>query len=99
MYSHWFSYEIALKHLDAEVSRPIEISVLSAVFLVVIRILEVEKKTKKLALLRYVLIVILIASVFASHFNGSCPACNEVHDPVYKYIYKMVHGSEYEWVW
>ena len=94
-YSHWFSYRLALKHMDTEFFLPIDTFFFSTLFLVVVRIMEVEKKTKKIALLRDILIVILVASVFAFFFHGFCPACCEVHDPVYKYIFKMVYGHEY----
>ena len=97
-YIHWFSYRIALHHCDDEYFIPLSISIGAAIALAIVLYIEYKTKTKKLIMMRYVLIVIIIAAFVASRFNGYCPSCNEVHDPIYKYIYKLKTGSEYEYV-
>lgn len=43
----------------------------------------------------YIVAIIFIGSVVAFVFCGYCPACNEVHNPIYKLLYKIFTGSEY----
>ena len=88
-YAHWISYRMALTHMETEIFMPQFVSVITAVALVIVLVIEAKKRSGKLALLRYALIIVLIAAVFASHFNGFCPACNEV---------KLVNGFEYQYV-
>lgn len=43
----------------------------------------------------YIAAIIFVGSVVAFVFCGYCPACNEVHNPIYKFLYKIFTGSEY----
>ena len=92
-YINWISYRMALSHFESERFIPLEISILSAIAFGVIKI--IETKTHKVLFMKYLAAIIFIGAVFAFIFCGFCPACNEVHNPIYKFLYKIFTGSEY----
>ncbi|MBQ2934988.1 MAG: hypothetical protein IJD96_01995 [Lachnospiraceae bacterium] len=92
-YTNWISYRMALSHMESEYFIPLEISILSAIALGVIKI--IETKTHKVLFMKYIVAIIFVGSVVAFVFCGYCPACNEVHNPIYKLLYKIFTGSEY----
>lgn len=47
---------------------------------------------------RFIPLEISILSAIAFVFCGYCPACNEVHNPIYKFLYKIFTGSEYTYL-
>ena len=95
-YIHWFSYRIALSHYEDELYWPMLLGIFTTVLLMAVRLIERSRDTDKLVILRYILLIIIVAAVVATFFHGYCPACNEVHDPVYKYLFELVNGHEYQ---
>ena len=97
-YIHWFSFRMALKHSEFELALPMWTGIIATVLLLCVRLLQAKSGTQKLTGLRYLLIIILFAAIVATFFHGYCPACIEVHDPVYKYIFELVYGHAYEYI-
>lgn len=96
-YINWISYRMALSHFESEFYIPLCMSIWAAMVLGVIKIIEM-KRHKKL-FIKYLVIIFLLGSVLAFIFCGYCPACNEVHNPVYRFLYKIFTGSEYIYAW
>lgn len=92
-YIHWISYQMALSHEERELYIPLTMAVLSAIGYAAIKIME--RKDHKKIFAKYILVILFIGCVVAFQFRGFCPACNEVQDPIYKYLFQVFKGAVY----
>ena len=96
-YANWISYRIALSHFELEFYIPLYIFAISTIAFVVLKIIEMNRH--KELFIKYLVAIVAIGAIFAYIFCGYCPACNEVHNPIYRFLYKIFKGTEYIYCW
>ena len=100
LYSHWFAYKSAAKHLDGQEFLPAAGAVI-CVLMIIQAILEIifGNHNRRYIILIIGLAILLAGCVYAAVFTRGveCPACNSysLNDDLYKYFWRLFTGEKW----
>ena len=98
-YTHWFSYKLAARHFDEQISYPIYASVLLLIPTIILWIRAIRKKSNPFwAILVSILFAGAILCIFGG-FNGRCVYCAWPPDRVYQWLHTQFYGHPLECTW
>jgi DMSO reductase anchor subunit len=98
-YTHWFSYKLAARHFDEQISYPICASVLLLIPTIILWIRAIRKKSNPFwAILVSILFAGAILCIFGG-FNGRCVYCAWPPDRVYQWLHTLKYGHPLECTW
>ena len=98
LYSHWFAYQSAARHLEGQEVVPTVMSVIYAL-LVIQSVLKLiyGSHNRRYIILLIGLGILLAGCVYAAVFTRGieCPACNSypLKDDLYKFFYRLFKGK------
>ena len=98
LYSHWFAYQSAARHLEGQELVPTVMAVIYALLMIqsVLKLIYGSHNRRYIILL-IGLGILLAGCVYASVFTRGieCPACNSysLKDDLYKFFYRLFKGK------
>lgn len=98
LYSHWFAYQSAARHLEGQEVVPTVMSVIYALLMIqsVLKLIYGSHNRRYIILL-IGLGILLAGCVYAAVFTRGieCPACNSysLKDDLYKFFYRLFKGK------